>query len=59
VLLDRNLDGGNQLHNANLKLKEPTKGLLKDRSLNTNVIAVRVGSLKRRLMWIIFIQQEA
>jgi hypothetical protein len=57
VLLDRNLDGGNQLHNVNLKLKEPIKVLLKDKSLNISVMAVNIGLLKRTLMSTIYIQQ--
>jgi hypothetical protein len=57
VLLDRNLDGGSQLHNVNLKLKEPIKVLLKDKSLNISVMAVNIGLLKRTLMSTIYIQQ--
>jgi hypothetical protein len=59
VLLDRKADGGSQLHNANLMLREPIQDPSRDRSLNINVMNVRDGSLTRRLTLITSIQQEA
>jgi hypothetical protein len=54
----RKADSGNPYCNASMKPVDLIKVLIRGRNLNTYANNARNGSQRRKLTWIIFVQQE-